>query len=72
MIMMAVGLGIFLENYESKNPCPSHCMINHEHIISNVYNDSDEKKRTDYIQKTLTQLKKIKEKKPLSLIFLYF
>ncbi len=34
MIMMAVGLGIFLENYESKNPCPSYCAINHEHIIS--------------------------------------
>lgn len=34
MIIMAVGLGIFLENYESKNPCPSHCAINHEHIIS--------------------------------------
>jgi len=34
----------------------------HEHIISNVYNDNEEKKRSDYIQKTLTQLKKIKEK----------
>tara|TARA_R100000234_G_scaffold115639_1_gene91867 strand:+ start:2554 stop:2664 length:111 start_codon:yes stop_codon:yes gene_type:complete len=32
MIIIAVGLGILFENYESKNPCPKHCEINHEHI----------------------------------------
>jgi len=30
--VIAVGLGVFLDNYESKNPCPTNCAIDHEHI----------------------------------------
>ncbi len=35
MIVIAVWLGVFLEDYESYNPCPPQCKIKHEHRIKN-------------------------------------
>tara|TARA_R100001510_G_C7617682_1_gene179391 strand:- start:782 stop:931 length:150 start_codon:yes stop_codon:yes gene_type:complete len=30
--VIAVWLGFFLEEYESRNTCPDYCLIHHEHI----------------------------------------
>ena len=38
--MIAVWLGVFLEDYESDNPCPPQCLIHHEHRIENDKNNS--------------------------------
>ena len=40
MIAIAVWLGVFLEDYESHNPCPPQCKIDHEHRIKNDKNNS--------------------------------
>jgi len=40
--VIAVGLGVFLEDYESKNPCPPQCAVEHIHI------DYDTEQRKDY------------------------
>ena len=44
MIAIAVWLGVFLENYESHNPCPPQCEIDHIHRIEN---DKDNSIRED-------------------------
>ena len=35
MIAIAVWLGVFLEDYESYNPCPPNCAVLHEHRLEN-------------------------------------
>ena len=45
LLVIAVWLGFFLEEYESKNTCPSYCLIEHEHIndIDKNIKESDTK-----------------------------
>ena len=33
ILIIAIAAGFFTENYESKNPCPSYCEIDHEHVV---------------------------------------
>ena len=40
MIAIAVWLGDFLENYESHNPCPPQCEIDHIHRIEDDKSNS--------------------------------
>ena len=39
MIAIAVWLGVFLEDYESRNPCPSYCEVDHVHVIKDDEED---------------------------------
>jgi hypothetical protein len=33
MFIIACIIGWYMHNYEDKNPCPSYCEIQHEHVI---------------------------------------
>lgn len=33
MLIIAVLLGYYIDNYEAYNPCPKYCAIDHEHRI---------------------------------------
>ena len=47
MIAIAVWLGVFLDNYESRNPCPHICKIDHEHkVYDNEQNINESDKET--------------------------
>jgi len=41
ILVAAFWLGYFIDNYESKNPCPPSCKIEHEHRISNDKSDNN-------------------------------
>jgi hypothetical protein len=40
ILVIAFWLGYFIDNYESKNPCPEHCKIEHKHYGKQDINES--------------------------------